>query len=89
MTFRLQGNGSDELSELKYEYDKAARLRDSLQKNLERRRKLGLTDKIYERQLLDEIGEIDRDLDSLKRKIRAIESVRIRSGNISDGGLGA
>lgn len=84
MAFKLQGNGADELSELKYEYDKAARLRDSLQKNLDRRKKLGLLDRNYERQLLDEIKEIERDLDSLKSKIRSIESVRIRSSNISE-----
>jgi len=84
MAFKLQGNGADELSELKYEYDKAARLRDSLQKNLDRRKKLGLLDKNYERQLLDEIREIEEEMDSLRKKIRAIESVRIRSSNISE-----
>lgn len=81
-------NEEDELSELKYEYEKNSRLRDSLQKNLERRKKLGLADKAYERQLLAEINEIEKDLDDLKKKIRVIESVKVRSQNISEAGLG-
>ncbi len=81
-------NEEEDLSELKYEYDKAARLRDSLQKNLERRKKLGLADKPYERQLTAEINEIENDLNDLRKRIRSIESVKIRSNNISEAGLG-
>ncbi|NMA44732.1 MAG: hypothetical protein GX950_02910 [Candidatus Diapherotrites archaeon] len=82
MAYNLHRKENDEISDLRYEYEKRMRLRDSLQKNLERRKKLGLIDKPYERQLLSEIEEIQRDMDDYKKQIRSLESRRIRSENL-------
>lgn len=84
MAYNLHAKENDEVSELRYEYEKRMRLRDSLQKNLERRKKLGLSDKAYERQLLAEIEEIQRDMDDYKKQIRTLESRRIRAQNIDE-----
>lgn len=84
MAYNLHAKENDEVSELRYEYEKRMRLRDSLQKNLERRKKLGLSDKAYERQLISEIEEIQRDMDDYKKQIRTLESRRIRAGNIDE-----
>ena len=84
MAYNLHAKDPDEVSELRYEYEKRMRLRDSLQKNLERRKKLGLSDKAYERQLLAEIEEIERDMEDYKKQIRTLESRRIRAGNIDE-----
>lgn len=84
MAYNLHAKENDEVSELRYEYEKRMRLRDSLQKNLERRKKLGLSDKAYERQLTAEIEEIQRDMDDYKKQIRTLESRRIRAQNIDE-----
>lgn len=84
MAYNLHAKEEDEVSELRYAYEKRMRLRDSLQKNLERRKKLGLSDKAYERQLTAEIEEIQRDMDDYKKQIRVLESRKIRAQNIDE-----
>jgi peptidoglycan hydrolase CwlO-like protein len=84
MAYNLHAKENDEVSELRYEYEKRMRLRDSLQKNLERRKKLGLSDKAYERQLTAEIEEIERDMNDYKKQVKTLEARRIRSQNIDE-----
>lgn len=77
-------NLKEEFEEMKYQHEKAARVRDSLQKNLDRRKKLNLVDSIGEEQLKDEIAEAGRQADDFKRKMRSLESQMARSKVISE-----
>lgn len=75
-----------ELEDVKYEYEKAVRLRDSLQKNLDRRKKLNLADESYEGDIKSEIEAINDSIDVLKRKLRKLESEVTRSRVIEESG---
>ena len=75
-----------ELEDLKYEYDKAVRLKDNLQKNLDRRKKLNLVDESYEREIKAEIGDVNGQIDVLRSKYRKLESEVARSRVISETG---
>ena len=68
-----------ELDNVKYEYDKAQRLLDNLEKNYERRKKLNLLDEYTERELKDEVRIAKDNLAQLKRKYRSMESQKYRS----------
>jgi hypothetical protein len=74
----------EEMEDLKYEYEKAVRLRDSLQKNLDRRKKLNLTDSNYESDIKSEIEEMNYRLSDMKAKLRKIQSEMARSRVISE-----
>jgi len=73
-----------ELEDIKYEYDKALRYRDNLQKNLDRRKKLNLVDEGYESDIKSEIAAATDNLAVMKAKLRKIESEVARSRVISD-----
>ncbi|MEI7961732.1 MAG: hypothetical protein WCI04_05345 [archaeon] len=73
-----------ELEELKYEYDKIVRLRDNLQKNLERRKKLNLADESYEDDIKSEIEGISDQVSTMRTKIKKLESEVARSRVISE-----
>ncbi|MFA6269283.1 MAG: hypothetical protein WCW13_04490 [archaeon] len=73
-----------EIDDLKYQYDKAVRIKESLQKNLDRRKKLNLLDSSTESDLVEEIGEATRQADDLKRRMRSLESQFSRSRVISE-----
>jgi len=70
---------NEELTEAKYEYDKAVRLRDNLQKNYDRRKKLNLLDEDGERDLLNDLSKATENMNYLKRKMNSIESQMSRS----------
>jgi hypothetical protein len=74
----------DEIAELKYQYDKAVRVRDNLQKNLERRKKLNLLDSFEEDSLLGDIAEAGRNAEDLRKRMRSLESEASRSKIISE-----
>jgi hypothetical protein len=74
----------DEIKELKYEYDNLKRVRDNLQKNYDRRKKLNLLDDDYERQANFELRKYDSDLATINRRIRSIESAELRKRNLRD-----
>ena len=73
-----------ELEELKYEYDKMVRLKDNLQKNLERRKKLNLADESYEDDIKAEIEGITEQVNIMHTKVRKLESEVARSRVISE-----
>ena len=73
-----------EVDELKYKYEKALRIKESLQKNMDRRKKLNLLDLDSENSLKDEIQEATRQADDLKRQMRSLESQYNRSRVISE-----
>jgi len=73
-----------EMEDLKYEYEKAVRLRDSLQKNLDRRKKLNLTDKDYEDGIKSEIEEMNYQLSDMRAKLRKMQSEMARARVISE-----
>ncbi len=73
-----------EVDELKYQYDKAVRVRDNLVKNLERRKKLNLLSSNEEESLRDDIAEANSQADDLRRKMRSLESQYTRSKHISE-----
>lgn len=75
---------SDELTELKYEYDKAVRLRDNLQKSLDRKKKLNLVDPDFEDDFKYEIQQIEDRISEMRSKIRRLESQAIRARIISE-----
>jgi len=77
-------NVKEELAELKYQYDKNMRVKESLQKNYERRKKLNLLDDSYEDEIRGDIREAERTLDDLKSKIRKLESQSARSKVIEE-----
>jgi hypothetical protein len=73
-----------EVDELKYQYDKAVRVRDNLVKNLERRKKLNLLSSDEEYSLKEDIEEATRQADDLRRRMRSLESQHTRSKHISE-----
>ena len=81
---RAGENMSGTLEDLKYEYEKAMRVKASLEKNYERRKKLNLLDNDTEYSLKQEIEEITGQLSDLKRRVRALESEHNRSRVISE-----
>ncbi len=74
----------NELSDLKYEYDKAVRLRDNLQKNLDRKKKLNLADAGFEDDVKYEIQQVDEKISEMRSKIRRLESEATRAKVISE-----
>jgi len=74
----------EEADELKYQYEKALRIKESLQKNYERRKKLNLLDSDTEYSLKEEIEEATRQADDLRRKMRALASQYSRAKVISE-----
>ena len=79
-------NNKEELAELKYQYEKAVRVQESLQKNYDRRKKLNLLDSDSESALKEEIEEARKQADDFKRRSRALESEFSRSKVISESG---
>jgi hypothetical protein len=73
-----------ELDELKYQYDKALRVKESLQKNMDRRKKLNLLGNDEEASLKDDIEEATRQAEDLRRRMRSLESQYSRSRVISE-----
>ena len=73
-----------ELEDLKYEYEKAMRVKVNLEKNLERRKKLNLLDNVTEEELRGEIAEASRNLEDMRRRVRSMESEKTRSRVIAD-----
>lgn len=63
-----------ELDELKLEYDRKSRTKESLEKNYERRKKLNLLTDSYQKEISAELRQLNSDLSYLQRKIRSIES---------------
>lgn len=77
---------AEDLADLKYEYEKAMRVKASLEKNYERRKKLNLLDENAEDDLKDDIASVVRQIEDLKRKVRALESQKARSRTIAESG---
>jgi len=75
-----------EIEELKYQYDKAVRNKDNLEKNFARRKKLHLLDDVTEREILDEMRKTTEEVSFLGRKMRSMESQQLRS-SITEGKL--
>jgi len=75
-----------ELEDLKYEYEKAVRYRDNLQKNLDRRKKLNLADESYEDDIKAEIEGANEKISEMRGKVRKLESEVARSRIISESG---
>ena len=73
-----------ELEDMKYEYEKAVRYKDNLQKNLDRRKKLNLVDEGYESDIKAEIEAANDKLADMKAKLRRLESEVTRSRVISE-----
>jgi len=77
-------NMKAELDELKYQYEKANRVKESLLKNMERRKKLNLLDLNEENSLKDDIAEATRQADDLKKQMRSLESRFLRARTIAE-----
>jgi len=73
-----------ELEDLKYEYEKALRVKASLEKNYDRRKKLNLLDANEEDSLKDDLREVGRQIDDLRAKVRRLESQHTRAKIISE-----
>ncbi|MDD3159657.1 MAG: hypothetical protein PHQ98_01685 [Candidatus ainarchaeum sp.] len=73
----------DSLVELKLEIDRAERYKLNLEKNYERKQKLGLMDEYFQRTHQIDMREIIDKISRLKRKYRMIESEEIRRKNIN------
>lgn len=73
-----------ELDDLKYEYDRAVRERDNLQKNLDRRKKLNLADESYEDEIKAEIEAANDKISDLRTRLRRLQSEVMRSHVISE-----
>jgi hypothetical protein len=74
----------EELDELKYQYEKALRVKDNLLKNMERRKKLNLLGSDEEDSLKDDIAEATTQADDLKRQMRSLESRYARARTIAE-----
>lgn len=74
----------EELEDLKYEYEKALRVKASLEKNYERRKKLNLLDRNEEESIKDDLADIAGQISDLKMKVRKLESQGMRSRIISE-----
>ena len=74
----------EELEELKYEYEKALRVKASLEKNYERRKKLNLLDRDEEASIKDDLADVAEQISDLKMKVRKLESQGMRSRVISE-----
>jgi polyhydroxyalkanoate synthesis regulator phasin len=64
--------------ELKLDFDRKNRVKENLEKNFERRKRLNLLEEDYERSIKKEIRELESELSILSRKIRSIESEKSR-----------
>jgi hypothetical protein len=73
-----------EIAELKIEYQRLKRQKDSLEQNYERRKKLKLCDEEYEHDINIDLKQLNQELGYLHRKIRAIESEETRHKMIND-----
>jgi hypothetical protein len=74
----------ESVADLKYEYEKALRFKENLEKNLERKKKLNLLTKIEEEGLREEIREAAYTADDLRSKYRRLESRMERAKIISE-----
>ncbi len=72
------------LNELKLDVERLERMKNNVQKNYDRRKKLNLLDPPYERQLKEDIRKLESDISSLNRQMRSIESQQYRSKMIND-----
>jgi hypothetical protein len=63
-----------ELNELKLELIRKEKMKESLEKNYERRKKFKLLNDNYEREISAELRQLTQDIGILKRKVRSIES---------------
>jgi hypothetical protein len=68
----------DNVFELKLDFDRKNRVKENLEKNFERRKRLNLLEEDYERGIKKEIRELESELSTLARKIRSIESEKSR-----------
>ena len=73
-----------ELEDLRYEYDKAVRIKASLEKNYERRKKLNLLDENEEESIKDDLKDVSIQIDNLRSKVRRLESQKMRSRVIAE-----
>ena len=73
-----------EVDELKYQYEKALRVKASLEKNYERRKKLNLLGEDEEYSIKREIAECVSQADDLRRQMRSLESQYSRSKIIAE-----
>ena len=78
------GRMNETLEDLRYEYEKAMRVKASLEKNYERRKKLNLLDDDAEYDLKKDIASVSFQVEDLKKKVRALESQKTRSRVISE-----
>jgi polyhydroxyalkanoate synthesis regulator phasin len=78
------GRMSATLEDLKYEYEKAMRVKSSLEKNYERRKKLNLLDDNSEYDLKKDIEQVTYQVEDLKKRVRALESQHTRSRVIAE-----
>ena len=79
----------EELDELKYQYEKAVRVKENLIKNMERRKKLNLLGSDEEYSLNDDIAEATRQAEDYKKQMRALESRFARARTIAETKEGA
>ena len=77
-------SGTNEIEELKYEYERALREKVNLEKILDRRKKLNLLGPNEEESLKGDIADIDGVIRDLRNKYRKRESEHTRSRIISD-----
>ncbi|MDD3083764.1 MAG: hypothetical protein PHP82_01960 [Candidatus ainarchaeum sp.] len=74
----------DNISELKIDYDRKRRMKENLEKNFERRKKLNLVDPAYERQIISDIKELESEMACIERKVRSIQSEKARKKLINN-----
>jgi len=77
-------SGTNEVQELKYEYEKALREKANLEKVLDRRKKLNLLGPSEEEELKGDIADIDSVIRDLRNRYRKRESEHARARIISD-----
>jgi hypothetical protein len=75
-----------EVEDLRYEYDKALRIKENLEANYERRKKLRLIDDKYESEIKEDIDRATEEMVEARKKYRAAESLMARS-KIVEGGM--
>ncbi len=67
-----------EIEDLQLDLERKKRVKENLEKNFERRKKLNLLEPDYERQIVSDIKNLESELSSIQRRIRTIESEQIR-----------
>ena len=74
----MQENVEEQLTELRYEYEKALRMQRNIEQNYERKRKLNLLETVEEAEFKQDIEKIKRNVSSLNRQIQSLESQKAR-----------